>query len=127
MTDPTVTDPAVPPRRHGIAHLFAASRYSWQGLARLWRETAFRHEAAMGGGLIAALLLADAALTEWLAMSVLFLLLIAMEALNTAIETLADHVSPGWSAAAGQAKDLGSLAVFCTLIANGLGLLVILL
>lgn len=122
-----MTDPDVPPRRHGIAHLFAASRYSWQGLGRLWRETAFRHEALMGGGLAAVLLVAGASLTEWLAMAVLFLLLVALEALNTAIETIADHVSPGWSAAAGQAKDLGSLAVFCALVANALGLLAILL
>lgn len=122
-----MTERDVPPRRHGIAHLFAASRYSWQGLARLWRETAFRHEALMGAGLAAVLLFAGASLTEWLAMAVLFLLLIALEALNTAIETIADHVSPGWSAAAGQAKDLGSLAVFCALLANALGLLAILL
>ena len=43
------------------------------------------------------------------------LLLIAVEALNTALEVLVDHLSPGWSAWAKEAKDLGSLAVACTI------------
>lgn len=41
------------------------------------------------------------------------LVLIAVEALNTAIEVLVDHLSPGWSQFAKDAKDLGSLA--CTI------------
>jgi diacylglycerol kinase (ATP) len=49
----------------------------------------------------------------------LWLLLIATEALNTAIEVLVDHVSPNWSEAARDAKDLGSLAVMALLWANG--------
>ena len=43
------------------------------------------------------------------------LLLIAVEALNTAIEVLVDQLSPGWSAWAKEAKDLGSLAVACVI------------
>ena len=41
--------------------------------------------------------------------------LIAVEALNTALEELVDHLSPGWSEFAKHAKDLGSLAVACTI------------
>jgi diacylglycerol kinase (ATP) len=43
------------------------------------------------------------------------LLLIAVEALNTALEVLVDHLSPGWSQFAKEAKDLGSLAVACVI------------
>ena len=48
----------------------------------------------------------------------LWLLLIAVEALNTAVEAIVDHVSPHWSEAARDAKDLGSLAVMALILAN---------
>lgn len=38
-------------------------------------------------------------------------MLFATEALNTAIEEIVDHISPKWSLAVRNAKDLGSLAV----------------
>jgi diacylglycerol kinase (ATP) len=41
----------------------------------------------------------------------LLALVLAVEALNTAIEVLTDHISPEWSQMAKDAKDLGSLAV----------------
>lgn len=50
---------------------------------------------------------------------ILWLLLVAIEALNTAVEAIVDHVSPHWSEAARDAKDLGSLAVMALLCANG--------
>ena len=56
-----------------------------------------------------------AALPEVLGLLALGLLLIAVEALNTALEELVDHLSPGWSEFAKHAKDLGSLAVACTI------------
>ena len=39
----------------------------------------------------------------------------AVELLNTAIEKLADHVTPEWHSQIGTIKDCGSAAVFCTL------------
>jgi len=39
----------------------------------------------------------------------------AVELLNTAVEKLADHVTPEWHAQIGMIKDCGSAAVFCTL------------
>ena len=41
----------------------------------------------------------------------LFALVLAVEALNTAVEELTDRLSPEWSCMARDAKDLGSLAV----------------
>ncbi|MNY78719.1 Prokaryotic diacylglycerol kinase [compost metagenome] len=43
-----------------------------------------------------------------------------MEAVNTAIEELVDRISPEISTVGRNAKDLGSFAVFCLLVANGL-------
>lgn len=42
-----------------------------------------------------------------------------MEAINTALEDLADHLSPEWSQMAKNVKDLGSLAVGLMLLATG--------
>lgn len=114
------TNPKPKPERiTGIRHLFAAAGYSIAGLRRLWRETAFRHE-ALGLPVISALFwAASAPLWAYGVFLILWLLLIATEALNTAIEVLVDHVSPNWSEAARDAKDLGSLAVMALLWANG--------
>lgn len=103
----------------GLRHLIAATRYSMQGLNRLWREAAFRHEVmAFGTGLVF-LALIGAPLAHALIFIVLMLLLFCVEALNTAIEEIVDRVSPEFSSAARNAKDLGSFAVFCLLLANG--------
>ena len=104
-----------PPRKTGIAHFFAAASYSIGGLKRLARESAFRQEVALIVGLLVLFLIFGATLPEVLGLLAIGLLLIAVEALNTAIEVLVDHLSPGWSEFAKDAKDLGSLAVACTI------------
>ena len=116
-----------PDRVTGPRHLLAAGGYSLGGLRRLWKETAFRHEAQGGAAALALLLWTRASLPELLGFGALFLLLIAAEALNTAVEEIVDHLSPGWSAMARDAKDLGSLAVLCLLGANGLYLAAVVL
>jgi diacylglycerol kinase (ATP) len=108
-----------PDRVTGIAHFFAAARYSLAGVIRLWQETAFRHEALAGVAILLVLWLTGATALQLTIAFVLILVTIAVEALNTAIEVVVDHISPNWSEAARDAKDLGSLAVLCLLIANG--------
>jgi diacylglycerol kinase (ATP) len=108
-----------PARVTGLRHLFAATGYSVAGLRRLWQETAFRHE-ALGLPLVSLLFwVTGAPLWAFGGFAILWLLLIAVEALNTAVEAIVDHVSPQWSEAARDAKDLGSLAVMAVLCANG--------
>ncbi len=101
--------------KSGIAHFFAAAGYSLGGLRRLARESAFRQEVALIAGLLVLLAVFGATMPEVLGLLALGLVLIAVEALNTAIEVLVDHLSPGWSQFAKDAKDLGSLAVACTI------------
>lgn len=103
-------------------HLVAAGLYTVGGLRRLWGETAFRHEVLAAAVVLAGLFLFGAALQQILIATILILLLIATEALNTALECIVDHVSPDWAEFARDAKDLGSLAVFCVLLANGVWL-----
>lgn len=112
--------PEKPGRKNGMTHLLAAAGYSAAGLRRLARETAFRQEAALGAVAVAVLALCGASVPALLGMAGLALLLVATEALNTALEVLVDHLSPGWSEFAKDAKDLGSLAVACVVGINGL-------
>lgn len=104
----------------GLRRVIAAARYSLQGLARLWREEAFRHEVmAFVAGLVV-FAGVGAHLSDYLIYLVLMLILFSVEALNTAIEELVDRISPEISTVGRHAKDLGSLAVFCLLGANGM-------
>lgn len=104
-----------PPRKSGVAHFLAAAGYSLGGLQRLSRESAFRQEVALIGGLLVLFVVFGASVPEVLGLLAIGLALIAVEALNTALEVLVDHLSPGWSQFAKEAKDLGSLAVACTI------------
>jgi len=106
-------------KKTGIAHLFAAGQYSAQGFKRLIQEAAFRHELlAFVAGLVL-FVLVGASLFEFLGFIVLMMLMFSVEALNTAIEELVDRISPEISTVGRNAKDLGSFAVFCLIIANG--------
>ncbi|THV16872.1 diacylglycerol kinase [Rhizobium rhizophilum] len=112
-----------PAKRAGLSHLWAAAGYSAGGLTRLAKEAAFRQEGIAGIGLLAAYAMMDVPTAIRLSAAVLFLLLIAMEALNTAIEEIVDRISPEVSDTGKHAKDLGSLAVFCLISANSMLLL----
>lgn len=109
-----------PGRKSGVAHFFAAAGYSAGGARRLWREAAFRQEVLGLALVIAVFALVGASLAEFLGLIVLSLIVLAVEALNTAIEELVDNASPGWSEFAKAAKDMGSFAVMCLLVATGL-------
>ena len=69
-----------------------------------------------------------ASVGEMLGFFALLCLLIAVEALNTAIEVVVDHLAPKeWARFAKEAKDLGSLAVAMTITAIGAYLLWVIL
>jgi diacylglycerol kinase (ATP) len=109
-----------PARKTGFAHFLAAAGYSIGGARRLWREAAFRQE-VLGLALVVALFASvGASLAEFVGLIVLALIVLAVEALNTAIEELVDNASPGWSEFAKAAKDMGSFAVMCLLTATGI-------
>lgn len=107
-------------KKQGLAHLFAAGGYSAAGLRRALGESAFRHEIVFFLAAIASFAWIGASAGEFLGLIVIFLLMFAMEALNTAVEELVDRVSPEVSRTGKHAKDLGSFAVFCTLVAASL-------
>lgn len=114
-----MTRPPVVPARRGPLHVLDAARYSWAGLRRLWGETAARLEFAGAGVIAVGFALRGAEVWHWLVAAGLFALVLAVEALNTAIEELTDRLSPEWSQMARDAKDLGSLAVGLMLLVWG--------
>lgn len=116
-----------PPRITGIRHLFAAAGYSIGGIRRLWRETAFRHIVLLLMPCLVLLAAIDVSIIEFCFFLILFFMLVAVEALNTAIECIVDHLAPNWEQFARDAKDLGSLATMCLLFANGFYLIALLL
>lgn len=127
MTSNTQTPRQKPTRVTGVAHLFAAAGYSAGGLRRLWQETAFRHIVTALPVCGVLLYAVGASFIDYCVLLILFSCLIAVEALNTAIECIVDHLAPQWEEFARDAKDLGSLATTCLLFANGVFLVAVVL
>ena len=104
----------------GLLRIVRAFGYSLQGLGAAWRhEAAFRQETVLAAVLIPlGLWLGHDALERLLLAGVLVLVLI-VELLNSAIEALADAISPERHPLLGRAKDIGSAAVLLTLLLTG--------
>ena len=100
-----------------MTRLWKAFLNTLNGLAwALRHEQAIREEfAALAVGLPASFFVAPS-LAWWLALVGSLLMLIVVELLNTAVEKLSDHVTPEHSQAIKVVKDLGSAAVFFTLL-----------
>ncbi len=104
----------------GLRHFFFAALYSWQGLRRLIKEAAFRHQlGAFVFGLIV-LIAVGVSIERLVGYLILMLIMFAVEGLNTAIEEIMDRISPEYSDAARNAKDLGSFAAACLIGANAI-------
>jgi diacylglycerol kinase (ATP) len=105
------------PGNTGIARVIAATRYSLSGLRAAWRfESAFRQETTLAVFLMpVALWLGTTAVERALLIAVLGIVLIT-ELLNSAVEAVVDRVGEEHHALAGRAKDMGSAAVFISLV-----------
>jgi len=100
-----------------IKHLWRATVYSWQGLIAAWRYQwvfpleVFSFIVAVPLGIYLGKTSVERVL---LICSVLLVLIV--ELLNSAIETVVDRISQERHELSGRAKDLGSAAVFLTVI-----------
>lgn len=103
--------------KRGLRRLSDATAYSAAGLASAWRtEEAFRQEVLLAVVLIPlALWLGETALERLLLIGS-WLVVMIIEILNTAIEATVDRISDDHHPLSGQAKDLGSAAVFLGLL-----------
>ena len=103
--------------RTGLNRILHAFGYSMQGLAAAWRgESAFRQEAVL-----ALLMLPCAFLLgrDWVQVAVLagtVVLVLIVELLTSAVEATVDRISFDLHDLSKKAKDLGSAAVFLSLV-----------
>jgi diacylglycerol kinase (ATP) len=102
--------------RRGLHRIWHATGFSMAGLRAGWGETAFRQEA------MAAMVMLPASLwvgRNWMEVAVLcacVVLVMVVELLNTAIEAAIDRIGPEWHDLSKRAKDIGSAAVFLSLL-----------
>lgn len=102
--------------KSGIKRIFGAIGYSIEGFKTAWRmEHAFRQELALVVvATIVALLLPVSPVHKLLLIGV-FMLVLIVELLNSAIEAVVDRVSLERNPLSKNAKDFGSAAVFLSL------------
>ncbi|MEO6075877.1 MAG: diacylglycerol kinase [Dokdonella sp.] len=91
--------------------------WSFKGLRAAWRyEASFRLEVWLSVVLFPLGLWAGQGAVEKILLSGSLLLVLSMELINSAVETVLDKVSPEIHEMAGRAKDMGSAAVFMLML-----------
>lgn len=109
---------AVPAKKRGFARLRAATVYSVEGLRACFAsEEAFRLEIMLAVVLTPlAFWLGDSPAERGLLLIAIVLVLL-VELLNSAIEAVVDRIGLEYHALSKKAKDIGSAAVFISLVA----------
>ena len=106
-----------PKSKKGLARLVSALGYSLQGLAACYRnEEAFRQEAVVFIVLLVVIVLIPLSGFVKLLLFTVNSLVLIVELLNSAIEAVVDRVGPEKHELSGRAKDMGSAAVFFSLL-----------
>lgn len=102
--------------RHDSMRLYRATLNTFRGLSWAARsEAALRQEIAVLAVALPLGIFLAPNVGWYVAMIGVLLGVMAVELLNTAIEKLADHVTPEWHSQIGVIKDCGSAAVFFSL------------
>lgn len=100
-----------------MKRIWLAFGYSWQGLCAAFKsEAAFRQELVVCVVLIPVALLVDVTSAERALMIASLLLVLIVELLNSAIESVVDRVGREQHELSGRAKDQASAAVLIALI-----------
>ena len=101
----------------GLRRVWSAFFYTFDGLAAAFRhEDAFRQEVFLAAILIPATFFLPASGTGRALMIASVLLVLIVELLNSAVEAAVDRISPEHHPLAKRAKDIGSAAVFVSLV-----------
>ena len=107
--------------------LLASFGHALRGIGLASRERNFRIELAAAGLVLLAGLQFRVSTAEWALLILCIFWVLGMEALNTAVETLADRISRERDPHIGQAKDLAAAGVLLSAIGAALiGLVVFL-
>ena len=105
------------PNRTGISRIIWANKYSWQGMQAAWRnEAAFRQELVLMAFMLPTAFWLGQTAVERIALIIPLFIVVITELLNSAIEAVVDRVGAEKHTLSGQAKDMGSAAVFFSLV-----------
>jgi diacylglycerol kinase (ATP) len=111
------TDTMAKPGNTGITRLLNATRYSAQGITSAWKsEEAFRQELTLMLLMIPAAFWLGKNAVEYALLIGSCLLVVIVELLNSAVESVVDRISNELHPLSGQAKDMGSAAVLFSLL-----------
>lgn len=107
----------IPSKKTGLSRVVAALFYSLSGIrAAFSNEAAFRQEATLFLLFLPVLVLLPVAVSVKLLLLTANTLVLITELFNSAIEAVVDMVSTDFHPLAKRAKDIGSAAVFLSLI-----------
>ena len=105
------------PNNTGLTRIIKATCYSFSGLKTAWcQEAAFRQEVVLAAILIPLGLWLGKNGIERALLTGCCMVVLITELLNSAVEAVVDRIGPEHHPLAGAAKDLGSAAVFISLI-----------
>ena len=111
-----------------LRRILFATRYSCQGLREGWRrQAALRYEIRLSLLLVPLGYVVGRTGVERALLIGTWLLVIIVELINSAVETIVDRIGSELHELSGHAKDLGSAAVFCSILLAGCVWLLILL
>ncbi|MDR5868338.1 diacylglycerol kinase [Halomonas koreensis] len=109
------------PGHTGWRHLVHSTRYSLKGLNAAFRnEAAFRQELGICVVLLPLAAWLGRTPVEWILLIGSCLLVLIVELLNSAIESVVDRIGSERHELSGRAKDIGSAAVMLALLIAGL-------
>jgi len=101
----------------GIRRLIDAALYSVAGIRAAWRnEEAFRIEAIAGVFLVPAAFYIARSTVELALLVGTCLIVLITELINSAVEAIVDRIGDEYHELSGRAKDIGSAAVFISII-----------
>ena len=104
-------------KKTGLMRILFAFKHSGKGFQFLLKnEAAFQQELALAGLLVPLSFLIQQSITELLLLLMTLALVLIVEILNTAIETVVDRIGLEHHELSGLAKDLGSAAVLLALL-----------
>lgn len=103
-------------QRRGLERMRHALIFSLHGLRTAWRETAFRQEVMASVVLLPLAFWLGRQWSEVVLLIAALVLVLVVEIINSAIETVVDRIGPQWHELSKRAKDLGSAAVLLSLL-----------
>lgn len=100
-----------------VKHVLGAARNSARGFVAMWKTSlSFRIEIALAVPLVGAVFWLELTGAERALLILPILLVLALEVLNSAVEAAIDRIGPERHPLSGQAKDMGSAAVYVGLV-----------